>query len=431
MKVFISWSGVRSRHIAEALRSWLPRVIQAVRPWMSDVDVPAGARWQSDIADALDVSKFGIICVTPENMSKPWLMFEAGALSKSMKSSHVCPLVFDMELGALSGPVAQFQAKILDRDGVYGILDAINKAIPDAKLDDAHLAEQFEIMWPRLEAALASIPEVPAESLETETHAHSPQPDMSVLLDIISDYRKKETAFESAFTVQMREEVPQNAYSVPRSVVYAPISTMEGAIVYVEAQWNRRVARENIPESQLALIAEVWKTLDAWRDASFGIPVVAIDLSDTVTLGDEVVDRLMDLAEEHGGIIEVGFSQDQLAVEPRGMHNLMKKLSAAGLRIGLRAFGMGTFNLVSIETAPLNTLWIAAELVEDIILNANDRYVVEAIGKLAFKLSADVIAEGVSDSKQSAVLTKLGVRMIKGTMAGDVMTADEVYTRFA
>jgi hypothetical protein len=35
MKVFIVWSGTRSFEIAKALNDWLPRVIQAVKPFFS------------------------------------------------------------------------------------------------------------------------------------------------------------------------------------------------------------------------------------------------------------------------------------------------------------------------------------------------------------------------------------------------------------
>ena len=44
MKVFISWSGTRSKALANALHKWLPMVLQYVEPWVSDSDIDAGER---------------------------------------------------------------------------------------------------------------------------------------------------------------------------------------------------------------------------------------------------------------------------------------------------------------------------------------------------------------------------------------------------
>ena len=54
----------------------------------------------SEIAKALDETKFGVFCVTPENQGEPWLNFEAGALSKTVtERTYVCAYL--IELGQL------------------------------------------------------------------------------------------------------------------------------------------------------------------------------------------------------------------------------------------------------------------------------------------------------------------------------------------
>jgi hypothetical protein len=54
MKVFISWSGTRSKELANALRDWLPLALSYVKPWVSDKDIGAGDRWAQSIAGELE-----------------------------------------------------------------------------------------------------------------------------------------------------------------------------------------------------------------------------------------------------------------------------------------------------------------------------------------------------------------------------------------
>lgn len=156
--MFLSWSGPRSRHLADALRSWLPRVIQSLRPWMSDEDIAAGSRWLPEIAGELSQAKVGILCVTPENQFNPWLVFEAGALSKTIEQTFVCPMLFDMAPSQLSGPLAQFQASAFERAGVLRVLQNLNSALLSERLADPDLLEIFEVWWPKLEERLALTP---------------------------------------------------------------------------------------------------------------------------------------------------------------------------------------------------------------------------------------------------------------------------------
>jgi hypothetical protein len=61
MDVLISWSGKRSKAAAEALRDWLPQVINAIKPWLSSADIDKGTQWRRKLASSLEECKAGII----------------------------------------------------------------------------------------------------------------------------------------------------------------------------------------------------------------------------------------------------------------------------------------------------------------------------------------------------------------------------------
>jgi hypothetical protein len=151
MKVFISWSGEKSRLLAEAIRSWLPAVIQNVKPFFTPEDVEKGARWGQEIAKELELSSVGIFCLTPDNITKPWIMFEAGALSKKIESARICPILFGLEKSDLEGPLVQFQAISFSYDEMQKMLFVINNALGESKLDDVVLRDVFDMWWPNLE----------------------------------------------------------------------------------------------------------------------------------------------------------------------------------------------------------------------------------------------------------------------------------------
>jgi len=181
MRVFISWSGDVSRAVAEALRDWLPLVLHYVEPWMSEMDINAGERWADSVANELETSNFGIICITRENANSPWILFEAGALAKSMKGSKVIPLLFDIDFREISGPLAQFQAKKLEKAGVGEVVQAINR-MADTPDDVSRATQLFEALWSQLEAAIQSIP------TDSEPARRS-RPEGEILEELVSSVR--------------------------------------------------------------------------------------------------------------------------------------------------------------------------------------------------------------------------------------------------
>lgn len=156
-KVFISWSGELSRKLGGALRDWLPSVLQHVKPYFSPEDIEKGAKWNSEIAKELEASSVGVICLTQDNTDKPWILFEAGALSKSMDKARVCTLLFNLEPTDIKGPLTSFQSTRFNMEDFKRLVTTINSNAGDAKLEGPFLDSAFTVWWPKLEAQVADI----------------------------------------------------------------------------------------------------------------------------------------------------------------------------------------------------------------------------------------------------------------------------------
>ncbi len=183
MDVFISWSGERSHAAAKVLSWWLPQVINAIKPWLS-TDIDKGARWATDVASRLETAKAGIICLTPMNVHNDWILFEAGALSKTLQHTLVCPFLIDLEPSDVEFPLAQFQATTAHRDDVLKLLKTLNKAADEPVLSETHIEEAFEVWWPRLEARIKSLP-------TEDSKAKVRRPDREILEEILEMVRNQ------------------------------------------------------------------------------------------------------------------------------------------------------------------------------------------------------------------------------------------------
>lgn len=159
MNVFISWAKEPSGAVARALREWLPDVIQTVTPWVSSADIGAGERWTTEMAQALSASKVGILCVTEANQNEPWLLFEAGALAKTVEKTFVCPYLIGITPIDLSpGPLTQFMAKTATKAGTWELVQRINEAADDRRVENARLERLFERSWSTLDERLRGFP---------------------------------------------------------------------------------------------------------------------------------------------------------------------------------------------------------------------------------------------------------------------------------
>jgi len=127
---------------------------------MSESEIEKGSRSLHEISQALADIKVGIVCITPENMSRPWLLFEAGALSKSIdERTRLCTyLLGGLEPASIPPPLGAFQGTKSTKEDTLNLVRTINQVVSDDPLGDETLNGVFEAMWPRLEERLTSLP---------------------------------------------------------------------------------------------------------------------------------------------------------------------------------------------------------------------------------------------------------------------------------
>jgi hypothetical protein len=165
MDIFITWSGPRSLAVAEALKEYLPMIVNAFKPWLSRTNIDKGANWSAELTAALASARAGIICLTPSNLSEPWILFEAGAIAKSVTEKPLaCTLLIGLKSSDLSGPLALFQDTKETKDDLLHLVKTLNNGAGEGRLEEAQVERTFDLVWPKLKERLDNLPsDGPAE----------------------------------------------------------------------------------------------------------------------------------------------------------------------------------------------------------------------------------------------------------------------------
>jgi hypothetical protein len=156
MQIFVSWSGEDSRQAAQLMKDWLPNVLQSAKVWVSSHDIAKGEKWSESLSQSLQELNYGILMITKTNVAAPWILFEAGALSKSVQS-RVIPILCNLPILDVAGsPIAQFQSAVVKKDDMFSVVEAINGAISE-QLDPERLKRTFDLWWPSFEDEFSKI----------------------------------------------------------------------------------------------------------------------------------------------------------------------------------------------------------------------------------------------------------------------------------
>jgi hypothetical protein len=196
VKVFISWSGETSKEFGQAFRTWLPRVLQSAKPYFTPADTEKGARWANEISKELEQSDICIIILTRENLNSRWIMFEAGAISRTVEQARICPIVFDVDKTDVEPPLSTFQATSFTKAEIRQLLATINRAAKDASLSEKDVDAVFEKWWPDLAQEVSAIAaKQPSSGAQIRSEKDLVEENLLLTRALVMEHQKLNLAF--------------------------------------------------------------------------------------------------------------------------------------------------------------------------------------------------------------------------------------------
>ena len=181
-------------------------ILQATKPWMSDRDLDSGVSWSAEIAKQLDESSVGIICVTPERMSAPWLLFESGAIAKKLEDARVIPYLIDLSPTQLTGPLSQFQAREANKEGTLRVLLDINSHLPEPRGEE-EVRKMFGSFWGQLEEIIKAQIEA-GNSSDSQSTARSDKEILDEVLLLVRENAREIAEMRRVIEMQPTPLIP-------------------------------------------------------------------------------------------------------------------------------------------------------------------------------------------------------------------------------
>lgn len=274
-------------------------MLHYVEPWVSQSDIQAGERWSLEVAKTLDACNFGIICITKENIGAPWLLFESGALAKSLQDGRLIPLLLDVDFKEISGPLAQFQAKKVDTQGLLEIVSSINK-IATSPIEESHLQKLFQLAIPEIEKNIEAIPRnhAPAKSIrpqgdileELVSNVRSVELRLREAIDPeISSRRKRKRIFPSMF-MEIFHSIQENSSDPIQILLVSSLIRDDIPWIYELAQEMYRASRNGIRQDYVLCARRLLRAVEVLINGPFE-EIIPPDRREVVYMLREIVSR--------------------------------------------------------------------------------------------------------------------------------------------
>lgn len=168
------------------------------------------------------------------------------------------------------------------------------------------------------------------------------------------------------------------------------------------------------------------QTLKKWHEVGLNIPL-AINLTSSQVfrgLSLEVVASMLERYHLAPESLVFEIAEGVLLADSPQARQWLKSIRQLGICLDLDDFGTGYSSLSCLKRFPIDRVKIDLSFVRDMVLDLDDRALVEAILALSRSLRLDVVAEGVENQEQFDLLRSLGCGYAQGYYFSHPVSAD-------
>ena len=216
------------------------------------------------------------------------------------------------------------------------------------------------------------------------------------------------------------------------------ITGMEALLRWHDAKEGFISPAEFIPvaeDSGLILSIGTWvlqracQEAKTWHDRGYKI-TISVNVSGR-QFKESAFDSLVAEALNNSGLaaqyLELELTEGVLLQHDEPLSRMMLKLKAMGIRLALDDFGTGYSSLSYIKRFPIDRIKIDQSFVRDVLQDAEDAAIVDAIIYIAHGLKMEVIAEGVETEAQLEFLSNHQCCDVQGYLVSRPVPKDQVF----
>lgn len=227
---------------------------------------------------------------------------------------------------------------------------------------------------------------------------------------------------------------------------YQPrVSTRDGVISGVEAliRWRHPSGKLVMPDSFIPLaeqtdlivgigewvVGEACRQFQLWQRQGLQLERISVNISPRQFREPGLVGVIDGALRKYGMApqqLEIELTESMLMEDMEQAIRTMQALKELGVYIALDDFGTGHSCLSHMRRFPFDILKIDKSFVREMVDDANNVAIVEAVIALSHRLCLRVVAEGVEDENQFAILQAGGCHEIQGYLFSRPLPADEI-----